>query len=212
MTLAAQADRLHNGGHAEFGQQLDRRVVERRGGRVFIEAGAGRGIWTLTTDQITKLEVSKGDEHFNRRPMIKGAAIGAPVGAVVFWGVTGIMKPGDKSQQYNRNVTAGAGLLVGAVVGAIAGHHIEKSQRGDEVQRVSVQLDNGRIVTFDEASGTDLRVGERVRIDNNRVVRVADARDRYDRRRGDRRYEGGRYDDRYNDRRERSADLQSPLV
>ncbi len=91
---------------------------------VFIEAGAGRGIWTLTTDQITKLEVSKGDEHFNRRPMIKGAAIGAPVGAVVFWGVTGIMKPGDKSQQYNRNVTAGAGLLVGAVVGGIIGSRV----------------------------------------------------------------------------------------
>ena len=52
------------------------------------------------------------------------AAIGAPVGAVVFWGVTGIMKPGDKSQQYNRNVTAGAGLLVGAVVGGIIGSRV----------------------------------------------------------------------------------------
>ncbi len=91
---------------------------------VFIEAGAGRGIWTLTTDQITKLEVSKGDEHFNRRPMIKGAAIGAPVGALLFWGVTGVMKPGDKSQQYNRSVNAGAGLVVGAVVGGIIGSRV----------------------------------------------------------------------------------------
>lgn len=129
-----------------------------------------------------------------------GALLGGAIGAVIGRQVGG----GSNGRA--------AGTLVGAVVGAIAGHHIEKSQRGDEVQRVSVQLDNGRIVTFDEASGTDLRVGERVRIDNNRVVRVADARDRYDRRRGDRRYEGGRYDDRYNDQRERSADLQSPLV
>ena len=91
---------------------------------VFIEAGAGRGIWTLTTDQITKLEISKGDEHFNRRPMIKGVAIGAPVGALAFWGFTGLLKPSDKSKQYNRGVTAAAGLVVGGVVGAIVGSRV----------------------------------------------------------------------------------------
>ncbi|MCC6929984.1 MAG: hypothetical protein IT359_13460 [Gemmatimonadaceae bacterium] len=88
---------------------------------VFIEAGAGRGIWTLTTDQITRLEISKGDERYNRKPMLKGAAIGAPAGALLFWGVTGLLKPSDKSRQYDRGVTAGVGLVVGGVVGAIVG-------------------------------------------------------------------------------------------
>ncbi|MFN8542572.1 MAG: hypothetical protein U0232_34460, partial [Thermomicrobiales bacterium] len=65
---------------------------------VFIEAGAGRGIWTITTDQITKLELSKGDARYNKRPMLKGAAIGAGAGTLAFWGVTGLMKPSDKSK------------------------------------------------------------------------------------------------------------------
>jgi len=94
---------------------------------VFIEAGAGRGIWTITTDQITKLEVSRGDQRFNRRPMLKGAAIGAPIGALAFWGVTGLTQPSDKSKQFNRTGTAGAGFVVGAAVGAFLG-----SRRGQE--------------------------------------------------------------------------------
>lgn len=91
---------------------------------VFIEAGAGRGIWTLTTDQITRLEISKGDAHFNRRPMLKGAAIGAGAGTLLFWGATGLIHPSDNSRQFNRGSTAAAGLVVGGIVGAFVGSRI----------------------------------------------------------------------------------------
>lgn len=88
---------------------------------VFIEAAAGRGIWTFPVDQITKLEVSRGDQLYNRRPILKGAAIGAPIGALVLWGATGLYHPSDSAKQFNRTTTAGAGLVIGAIIGGVVG-------------------------------------------------------------------------------------------
>jgi hypothetical protein len=88
---------------------------------VFIEASAGRGIWTFTMDQITRIEQSQGEKRYNKRPMLIGAAVGAPVGVLLFWGTTGIIKPGDSGKRYNRSATAGAGLVVGAAIGALVG-------------------------------------------------------------------------------------------
>lgn len=91
---------------------------------VFIEAAAGRGIWTFTLDQITKIEQSQGDKRYNRGPILKGAAIGVPTGALLFWGVTGIFKTSDSTQKFNRGGTAALGAAVGGVVGAIVGTRI----------------------------------------------------------------------------------------
>ena len=91
---------------------------------VFIEAAAGRGIWTFTLDQITRIEQSQGDKRYNRGPMLKGAAIGVPIGALLFWGTTGIFKTSDSTQKFNRGGTALLGAAVGGVVGAIVGSRI----------------------------------------------------------------------------------------
>jgi hypothetical protein len=88
---------------------------------VFIEAAAGRGIWTFTLDQITKIEQSQGDKKFNRMPMLKGAGIGVPIGALLLWGTTGIIKTSDSTEKFNRTGTAFFGAAVGAVVGALVG-------------------------------------------------------------------------------------------
>jgi hypothetical protein len=88
---------------------------------VFIEASAGRGIWTFPLDQITKLEQSEGDKRYNSRPMVKSALIGAPIGAVAFWAVTGLYNPSDSTRRFNRGSTAGIGLVAGAIVGALVG-------------------------------------------------------------------------------------------
>lgn len=91
---------------------------------VFIEAGAGRGIWTFTLDQLTKIEQSAGDRRFNKRPMLIYAAIGAPVGALVIWGPTGLISPSDSTRKFNRTGTALAGAALGAVVGALIGSRV----------------------------------------------------------------------------------------
>lgn len=91
---------------------------------VFIESSAGRGIWTFTLDQITRIEQSQGDKKYNKGPMIKGAAIGAPIGALLFWGTTGIVNTSDSTRKFNRGATAGFGAVVGAVVGAIVGSRV----------------------------------------------------------------------------------------
>lgn len=95
---------------------------------VFIESSAGRGIWTFTLDQITKIEQSQGDKRYNKGPMLKGAAIGAPLGALVFWGSTGILGTSDSTRKFNRGATAGVGAVVGAVVGAIVGSRVPQER------------------------------------------------------------------------------------
>ena len=88
---------------------------------VFIDAGAGRGIWTFTLDQITKLEQSRGERRFNLKPMAIWAGIGAPVGTLLVWGPTGFTSPSDSTRKYNRTATALIGAGLGAIVGAAVG-------------------------------------------------------------------------------------------
>ena len=88
---------------------------------VFIEDAAGRGLWTFTVDQITKLEQSRGEKRGDLRYIGKSALIGVPIGSFLFWGTTGIIKPSDKGNRYNRKRTAITGAVVGAAVGALVG-------------------------------------------------------------------------------------------
>ena len=59
----------------------------------------------------------------------------------------------------------------GAIGGAVAGNEIERRRNDDEYYRVTVQLRDGREATFAQDSINGLRVGDRVRIADNRVVR-----------------------------------------
>jgi outer membrane lipoprotein SlyB len=61
---------------------------------------------------------------------------------------------------------------VGVVAGALIGNEIEKNNRGyRDVYRVTVQTERGGMLRFDYASLNDLRVGDRVRIENNQLYR-----------------------------------------
>lgn len=65
-----------------------------------------------------------------------------------------------------------AATIVGAAGGAVAGHEIQRRSRGpNETFRVTVRMDNGdyQVVTQDNIS--DLRTGDRVRVEGNRVYR-----------------------------------------
>ena len=65
-----------------------------------------------------------------------------------------------------------AATIAGAVGGAVAGNQIEKRSRGaNETFRVTVRLDNGGYQTVTQDNITDLRTGDRVRVDGNMVTR-----------------------------------------
>ena len=64
-----------------------------------------------------------------------------------------------------------AATVAGAIGGAVVGNELEKRREGDEYYRVTVQLRDGREATFAQDSLNGVRVGDRVRIDGNRVIR-----------------------------------------
>jgi len=64
-----------------------------------------------------------------------------------------------------------AATVVGALGGAVAGHEIQKRVDASR-HRITVQLDSGSTLSVEETREVDLRVGDRVRVENNRVHRL----------------------------------------
>ena len=63
--------------------------------------------------------------------------------------------------------------MVGAVGGAVIGNQVERHNKADgEVFRVSVRLDNGRMAQFDYQRIDDLRVGDRVKVQDGQLHRA----------------------------------------
>jgi outer membrane lipoprotein SlyB len=89
-----------------------------------------------------------------------GAVVGGAIGGLV-----------GRQLEHGRNRDLATG--VGVVAGAIIGNEIEKNQRGArDIYRVTVQFHRGGLRSFDYASlNEDLRVGDRVRIENNQLYR-----------------------------------------
>ncbi len=92
-----------------------------------------------------------------------GAVIGGVAGAVV-------------GNQIGTGGGRTAATVIGAVGGAVAGNAIERSRTANasagESYRVSVQLDNGSVRAYDMTSYGELRIGDRVRIENGQLYRV----------------------------------------
>lgn len=90
-----------------------------------------------------------------------GAVIGGVAGAVV-------------GRQIGGGSGRDAATVVGAVGGAVAGNAIEKNRNTTvrESYRVSIQLDNGSSRAYDVPSYGELRVGDRVRIENGQIFRM----------------------------------------
>lgn len=92
-----------------------------------------------------------------------GAVIGGVAGAVV-------------GSQIGSGGGRTAATVIGAVGGAVAGNAIERSRTANvsagESYRVSVQVDNGPMRAYDMSSYGDLRIGDRVRIENGQLYRA----------------------------------------
>ena len=99
-----------------------------------------------------------------RAPAQTGPGAGAVLGGVV-GGLLGNQVGGGNGRT--------AATVVGAVGGAVVGNQVEQSNRAQAADtfQVNVRLDNGSFVSVNQASAADLRVGNRVRIENGRVYR-----------------------------------------
>lgn len=93
-----------------------------------------------------------------------GPGLGAIAGAVV-GGLLGNQVGGGGGRT--------AATLAGAVGGGLVGNNIESRNRTGTASQyqISVRLDNGQYLNVTQDNIADLGVGNRVRIDNNRVFR-----------------------------------------
>lgn len=99
-----------------------------------------------------------------RAPANTGPGVGAVVGGVV-GGLLGNQVGGG-----NGKIAATA---AGAIGGAVVGNQVEQNNRapGREMYQINIRLDNGSYETVTQDSMNDLRVGNRVRVENGRVYR-----------------------------------------
>lgn len=113
----------------------------------------------LEYGRVTNVQVVQAQQPAQNSGL--GAVIGGVAGAVV-----------------GRQIGGGTGrdiaTIAGAVGGAVAGNAIEKSRNssnGTQTYRITVQPDNGVARTYDQSSSGDLRIGDRVKIQNGQLFR-----------------------------------------
>jgi outer membrane lipoprotein SlyB len=61
--------------------------------------------------------------------------------------------------------------VAGAVGGAMVGHEVEESNKRQDLYRVRIRIEGGGYQTFMQDTPGGLRVGDRVRVENDRVSR-----------------------------------------
>ena len=108
---------------------------------------------------IDAIEITRGNSDG-----IGGSGIGA--GAVIGGIVGGVL-----GHQVGSGTGQDVATAAGVVGGAVAGHQIEKSNKQQDAYRIRVRLDNGGYQTVTQQSISDLRVGDRARIENGHVYR-----------------------------------------
>lgn len=114
--------------------------------------------------RVSNVEVFRTPEAAPRTSGV-GAVLGGVAGAAV-------------GSQIGGGSGRTAATVVGAVGGAVAGNAIERNRAATantnvrESYRVSVQLDNGTSRAYDVPSYGDLRIGDRVKIENNQLYRI----------------------------------------
>jgi outer membrane lipoprotein SlyB len=117
---------------------------------------SGSGYSSAAYGVVDSIEVIRGSD---------GSGIGA--GAVIGGVVGGVL---------GHQVGSGSGkdvaTVAGVVGGAVVGHQIEKrNQQQQDAYSIRVRLENGGYQTVTQQSIGDLRVGDRVRIQNGSISR-----------------------------------------
>ena len=91
----------------------------------------------------------------------EGTGLGAIAGGVL-GGLLGSQIGGGNGKK--------AMAVVGAAGGAFAGHEVEKRVRGETQYQITVRFDDGNTRTYTETTATQLQSGDRVRLENGRIV------------------------------------------
>ena len=101
--------------------------------------------------------------------MTPGSNSGSSGAGAVIGGVVG----GLLGNQVGGGNGKTAATVAGVVGGAVVGNQIEKTNKTQarDMYQISVRLDNGAYQTVVQDSASDLRVGNRARIENGRVYR-----------------------------------------
>ena len=97
----------------------------------------------------------------DNKPVNKGTVIGGLAGGVIGHQIGG-----------GRGKTAAT--IAGTIGGAVVGNEIEKKQEQAKSPRyrISVRLDSGSSLIVEETRDLNLRVGDRVRIEDGRISRI----------------------------------------
>jgi outer membrane lipoprotein SlyB len=105
---------------------------------------------------VDRIEVIRQGDGSN----IAGTVIGGIVGGLI-------------GHQIGSGTGQTAATIAGAAGGAVAGHEIQRRSRApNETFRVSVRLDQGGYQTVTQSNITDLRPGDRVRVEGDRIYRL----------------------------------------
>jgi outer membrane lipoprotein SlyB len=95
----------------------------------------------------------------------------SPAGAII-GGVVGGVLGNQVGKGTGRDVATAAGVIGGAVAGnAIANRNNQQGQVAS-AYRINIQVDNGTWRAYDVPNPGDLRVGDRVRIQNGQIYRA----------------------------------------
>jgi len=98
--------------------------------------------------------------------LTRGSGDGIGAGTVIGGVVGGVL-----GHQVGGGTGKNVATVAGVVGGAVVGHQIEKSNKQQDAYQIRVRLDNGGYQTMTQQSVSDLRVGDRVRIEGDRMSR-----------------------------------------
>ena len=114
--------------------------------------------------------------EFGRVVNVEYLPVGSTVGTnnilgAVIGGVAGVLLGNQIGSGSGRS----AATVLGAVGGAVVGQHLARNSAGATTQagyRITVQTDQGVMRTYEVPATGDLRVGDRVRVDNGVIYRA----------------------------------------
>jgi outer membrane lipoprotein SlyB len=105
---------------------------------------------------VTAIEIYRTSDN---QPINAGTVIGGIAGGVI-------------GHQIGSGGGKTAATVIGTIGGAVVGNQIEKNKAQASRYRITVKLDSGSSLIVEDKGDVNLRVGDRVRVEDNRIYRL----------------------------------------